>query len=71
MPYVNSVRDLLNDNKATVVTYVIMDNFKGQTTNNVLSLLEVNDIHVCLLHSNTTDRLQSMELSVNKPTKSF
>ena len=66
--YVNAVRDFLNDNKAAVV---IMDNFKGQTTNNVLSLLEANDIHVCLLPSNTIDRLQPMDLSVNKPAKSF
>ena len=68
VPYVNGVRDLLNDNKAAVV---IMDNFKGQTTNNILSLLEANDIYVCLLPSNTTDRLQPMDLSVNKPAKSF
>ena len=70
VPYVNAVRDLLNDNKAAVVI-IIMDNFKSQTTNSVLSFLEANDIHVCLLPSNTTDRLQPMNLSVNKPAKSL
>ena len=70
VPYVNAVRDLLNDNKAAVVI-IIMDNFKSQATNSVLSFLEANDIHVCLLPSNTTDRLQPMNLSVNKPAKSL
>ena len=50
VPLVNSARDLLNDNKVEVV---IMDNFNGQNTNNVLSLL---DIHVCILPSDMTDR---------------
>ena len=53
VPLVNSARDLLNDNKVEVV---IMDNFNGQNTNNVLSLLEANDIHVCILPSDMIDR---------------
>ena len=57
--YVNGVRDLLNNNKAAVV----MDNFKGKTTNNVLSLLEANDIYVCLPPSNmiTNNRIISQQ----------
>ena len=46
-----------------------MDNFKGQITSSVTSLLEENNIHVCLLPPNTTDRLQPMDISVNKPSK--
>lgn len=34
-----------------------MDNFKG--------------LHTCLIPPNTTDLLQPMDLSVNKPAKSF
>ena len=33
--------------------------------------LESNNIHVCLLPPNTTDQLQPMDLSVNKPAKDF
>ena len=42
-----------------------MDNFKGQTTDKVFDILEANNIHVNLLLPNTTDRLQSMDVSVN------
>ncbi len=50
-----------------------MDNFKGQITPKVSEYLEKNDIHVhvCLLLPNTTDRLQPMDISVNKPAKDF
>ena len=50
-----------------------MDNFKSQITSSVTDLLESNDIHVhvCMLPPNTTDSLQPMHLSVNKPGKDF
>ena len=50
---------------------VIMDNFKGQVTDSFMNLLESHNIHVCLLPPNTTDRLQPMDISVNKPAKDF
>ena len=50
---------------------VVIDNFKGQITQSVTSRLEANNIHTCLLPANTTDRLQPMDLSVNKSAKSF
>ena len=50
---------------------IIMDNFKGQVTENISSLLEKHHLHVCLLPANTTDLLQPMDISVNKPAKSF
>ena len=49
--------------------FVIMDNLRGQITSSVTNLLESNDIHVCLLPPNTTDSLEPMDLSVNKPMK--
>ena len=52
---------------------IIMDNFKGQVTKRVSSLLEKCHLHVCLLPASTTDLqlLQPMDISVNKPAKSF
>jgi len=69
LPYVNSVRSSLFDD--TTAGLIIMDNFKGQITANVSKLLEDNNLHVCLLPPNTTDLLQPMDLTVNKPAKSF
>ena len=48
-----------------------MDNFKGEITANVASILEENNIHSCTLPPNTTDRLQPLDISVNKAAKSF
>ena len=45
--------------------------FKGQVTSSVVSLLEDNNILVCYIPPNTTDKLQSMDLTVNKPAKDF
>ena len=59
---------------------IIMDNFKGQVTDKVISgqvtdkvisLLEKCHLHVCLLPVNMTDLLQPMDVYVNKPAKSF
>ena len=55
----------------TTAALVIMDNFKGQITDSVNSLLELNNIHVALLPANTTDLLQPMDISVNKLAKDF
>ena len=67
VPYVERVIGDLEE-KATLV---IMDNFKGQVTDAVRNLLEEHDIYVSLLPANTTDRLQPMDIGVNKPTKDF
>ena len=48
-----------------------MDTFKGQTTEKVIRILDTANIHVCFLPSNTTDLLQPMDLTVNKPAKAF
>ena len=66
VPYVEKAREFHGEDRAALV---IMDNFKGQITESIFSLLDSNNIHVCLLPSNTTDRLQPMDISVNKPAK--
>jgi len=69
LPYVEAMRQNLEDEDAAAL--VIMDNFKGQITEKINTILEHNKIHVCLLPANTTDLLQPMDLSVNKPAKDF
>ena len=44
---------------------------KDQITPTVFQHLETYNIHHCLLPSNTTDRLQPMDLTMNKPVKMF
>ena len=68
LPYVAAIRASIEENKPALV---IMDNFKGQITSAVTELMEENNIHVVLLLPNTTDSLQPMDLSVNKPAKDF
>ena len=64
MPYVD-----VNWENTEMAALVIMDNFRGQVTPSVVSLLEDNNIQVCLLPANITDRLQPLDISVNKPAK--
>ena len=68
VPYVEGIRASLKETKPALV---IMDNFKGQCTEEVDDVLKQNDVLVCRLPPNTTDRLQLMDLSVNKPAKDF
>ena len=50
---------------------VIMDNFNGQVISLIASLLEDNNILVCCILPKTIDKLQPMDLTVNKPAKDF
>ena len=68
VPYVEQIRQLFNEDKPAVI---IMDNFKGQITEAMTELLERHRIHTCLIPANATDRLKPMDISVNKPAKSF
>ena len=49
----------------------ILDNFQGQITEDVLQLLEDHNVHSVRFPANCTDRLQPMEISVNKAAKDF
>ena len=67
-PSVDRVREELGDRKSALV---VINNFKGQITPAVNAALDDCDIHVVLLPPNTTDRLQPLDISVNKPAKDF
>ena len=69
VPYVESVRQELQVSQQAAMA--IFDNFKGQITKKVLDELEQNNIQSVLIPVNCTDRLQPMDLSVNKSIKTF
>jgi len=50
---------------------VLFDNFNGQCTEEILTLLDQNKINVIIIPVNCTDRLQPLDLAVNKPEKGF
>ena len=50
---------------------VIFDVFRGQMVDEVHDLLNDNHILVVLVPSNCTDKLQPLDLSVNKPAKDY
>jgi len=49
----------------------IFDEFKGQLIPGIFSLIDANRIFVVKVPPNCTDRLQTMDLSVNKAVKEF
>ena len=57
--------------KSTVPALVIFDHFQGQCTKPVLNLLEQNNILIAVVLPNCTDRLQPLDVSVNKAVKEF
>ena len=70
LPYVNTKREelkLCHDQPALL----IFDDFKAQTTSSILKLLDSYNLNVVLLPANCTDRLQPLDLSVNKAAKDF
>lgn len=70
LPYVEGKRQELQL-ASCYPALVIFDNFKAQCTAEILQMLDDHHIYVILLPPNCTDRLQPMDLSVNKPAKDF
>ena len=70
LPYMNEKRKHRSlDSKH--VGLVILDEFKGQTTDKVLNLLQANDLMYVIVPPNCTDRLQPLDISVNRAAKQF
>ena len=70
LPYVTQKKSELglpSDHRSLL----IFDRFKGQCTDAVLKKLEENHIDVLLVPANCTDRLQPLDINVNKAVKEF
>ena len=50
---------------------LIFDNFKAQCTSDILRSLDENNINVVLVPPNCTDRLQPLDITVNKAAKEY
>ena len=70
LPYVQAKRQKLKLNPDHPAL-VIFDHFTGQGTESISTVLEKNNINVVIVPANCTDRLQPMDISVNKPAKNF
>lgn len=69
-PYVDNVKDEL-DLPLAQKALVIFDCFRGQITEKFLSTLESNHLVYVTVPPNCTDKLQPMDLSVNKCAKDY
>ena len=68
VPFVIEKRQKLKLDPGSPAT-AIFDNFHGQTTDVILSLLRSHNIVPIQLPANCTDKLQPLDISVNKPMK--
>lgn len=53
----------------TYTALVLFDRLRGQNTTEFLELLEAHNIHFVKIPPNTTDKLQPLDILVNKTTK--
>lgn len=70
MPYVSAQRKELGLSQ-TYPALVIFDYFRGQCLPSIIKLLAENNIYHVLVPANCTDRLQPLDLSVNKAAKDY
>lgn len=69
VPYISAQRkELLLPSSQHAL--VIFDGFRGQNTPEFLALLEKNNISFVTIPPNCTDKLQTLDISVNKSMKS-
>lgn len=68
-PYIDKVRRAMEAPNQKAL--LIMDNFSGQTTDDILEKLKEKGIVLVMVPANTTDRLQPLDVSVNKSAKDF
>jgi len=67
IPFVNRKRKelCLQDSHPTLAIY---DGFCGQTTDAISSLLSSHNIYTVQIPANCTDKLQPLNIAINKPT---
>ena len=70
LPYVESKRTELSLG-SSYPALVIFDRFKAQCTERILKILDDNNIRLAIVPANCTDRLQPLDVSVNKPAKEY
>ena len=70
LPYVSNKRKELSLGP-TYPALVIFDEFNGQTTDAIFILLATNNVYYVIVPPNCTDKLQPLDVSVNKPAKDF
>ena len=70
VPFVERVREDLGLDKQQAAL-AIFDHFKGQLTESITQVLEKHNIQSVLVPACCTDRLQPLDISVNKSAKSF
>lgn len=70
MPYIERKRTELSLD-STQPALVIFDRFKGQCTDRILKMLDDNNIRLAIVPANCTDRLQPLDVSVNKSVKEY
>ena len=68
IPFVSQKRQFLKLSKSHPAL-AIFDGFRGQTTDTILNLLKDNNIRYVLVPANCTDRLQPLDVAINKPLK--
>ena len=69
-PYLTAARKEL-ELPSDYPALAIFDHFKGQITESFLDFMEANNVIVVEVPPNCTDRLQPLDLSINKPVKDF
>ena len=70
LPYIKKTKSEMKL-KQDQCALLIFDKFKGQVTEKMFALLEDNHVNIAVVPANCTDHLQPLDVSVNKPVKSF
>ena len=70
LPYVQQKRKYLSL-KPDHSALVIFDRFRGQCTEKILGLLQHHHVLIAIVPANCTDRLQPLDVSVNKSAKEY
>lgn len=70
LPYIKKKRLDLNLS-VNYPALVLFDVFRGQCTDSFLNLLRMNHILYIFIPPNCTDKLQPLDLTINKPAKEY